>query len=186
MLPAFLPYFRIPPLRIGPLSIEPFGVLAALGVYLASVLLVRRARDEGLDPSPLTSFATWALLGGIAGGRLAGVLRRPRSPRHPDRFSPGGLASRRAAPRPGPLRCAAARGHHRGPVRFAPPRRAARIPPRRARAPLRRRPVRPGFPARARPAVRRRAVPGPHACAILLRGPGGVRRRRAPAQASRP
>lgn len=86
MLPAFLPYFRIPPLRIGPLSIEPFGVLAALGVYLASVLLVRRARDEGLDPSPLTSFATWALLGGIAGGHLVHLFLY-----HPEELRSGGV-----------------------------------------------------------------------------------------------
>ena len=86
MLPAFIPYFRIPPLRIGPLSIEPFGVLAALGVYLASVLLVRRARDEGLDPSPLTSFATWALLGGVAGGHLVHLFLY-----HPEELRSGGF-----------------------------------------------------------------------------------------------
>ena len=65
-----IPYFVVPPLRIGPLAIQPFGVLAAAGVYLASVLLVRRARDEGLDPAPLNSFATWALVGGIVGGHF--------------------------------------------------------------------------------------------------------------------
>ena len=65
MLPAVIPYFRIPPLRIGPVPIEPFGLLAAAGVYLASVLLVRRARDEKLDPAPLTSVATWARVGGL-------------------------------------------------------------------------------------------------------------------------
>jgi len=39
LLPAFIPWFQIPPLRLGPISIEPFGVLAAAGVYLASVFL---------------------------------------------------------------------------------------------------------------------------------------------------
>ena len=65
-----IPYFQIPPLRIGPVAIQPFGLLAAAGVYLGSVLLVRRARDEGLDPAPLNAFATWALIGGIVGGHL--------------------------------------------------------------------------------------------------------------------
>ena len=86
MIPAFIPWFRIPPLRIGPISIEPFGVLAAAGVYLASVLLVRRARDEGLDPSPLNSFATWALLGGIAGGHLVHLFLY-----HPEELRSGGV-----------------------------------------------------------------------------------------------
>jgi phosphatidylglycerol:prolipoprotein diacylglycerol transferase len=65
-----IPYFQIPPLRIGPLAIQPFGVLAAAGVYLASVLLERRARDEDLDPAPLNGFAIWALVGGVVGGHL--------------------------------------------------------------------------------------------------------------------
>jgi phosphatidylglycerol---prolipoprotein diacylglyceryl transferase len=86
VLPAFVPYFRIPPLRIGPVAIEPFGVLAAAGVYLASVLLVRRAREEGLDPSPLTSFATWALLGGIVGGHLVHLFFY-----HPEELRSGGV-----------------------------------------------------------------------------------------------
>lgn len=80
-----IPYFQIPPLRIGPLSVQPFGVLAAAGVYLASVLLLRRAREEGLDPTPLNSFATWALVGGIVGGHLVHLFLY-----HPEELRSGG------------------------------------------------------------------------------------------------
>ena len=80
-----IPYFQIPPLRLGPLTVQPFGVLAAAGVYLASVLLVRRAREEGLDPTPLNAFATWALLGGIAGGHLVHLFLY-----HPEELRSGG------------------------------------------------------------------------------------------------
>ena len=86
MLPAFIPYFQIPPLHLGPLSIEPFGVLAAAGVYLASVLLTRRAREEALDPAPLASFATWALVGGLVGGHLMHLLLY-----HPEELRSGGI-----------------------------------------------------------------------------------------------
>ena len=86
MQPAFIPYFQIPPLRLGPISIEPFGVLAAAGVYLASVLLTRRAREEGLDPDPLTSFATWALIGGLLGGHLVHLFLY-----HPEELRAGGM-----------------------------------------------------------------------------------------------
>jgi len=86
LLPAFIPYFRIPPLSLGPLSIEPFGVLAAAGVYLASILLTRGAREEGLDPEPLTSFATWALFGGVVGGHLVHLLFY-----HPEELRSGGI-----------------------------------------------------------------------------------------------
>jgi len=80
-----IPYFQIPPLRIGPLSVQPFGVLAAAGVYLASILLLRRAREEGLDPTPMNSFATWALLGGIVGGHLVHLFLY-----HPEELRSGG------------------------------------------------------------------------------------------------
>jgi len=86
VLPAFIPYFQIPPLRIGPIAIEPFGVLAAAGVYLASLLLVRRAREEGLDPAPLNSFATWALLGGLVGGHFVHLFFY-----HPEELRSGGV-----------------------------------------------------------------------------------------------
>src|SRR5207244_3991525 len=86
LLPAFIPWFQIPPLRLGPISIEPFGVLAAAGVYLASVFLSRCAREEGLDPAPLTSFATWALIGGLVGGHLVHVLLY-----HPEELRSGGI-----------------------------------------------------------------------------------------------
>jgi phosphatidylglycerol:prolipoprotein diacylglycerol transferase len=81
-----IPYFQIPPLRIGPIAIQPFGVLAAAGVYLASLLLVRRARDEGLDPAPLNAFATWALVGGIVGGHLVHLFLY-----HPEELRSGGI-----------------------------------------------------------------------------------------------
>lgn len=86
MLPAVIPYFQIPPLRLGPVPIEPFGLLAAAGVYLASIFLVRRAREEGLDPAPLTSFATWALVGGLVGGHLVHILLY-----HPEELRAGGV-----------------------------------------------------------------------------------------------
>jgi phosphatidylglycerol:prolipoprotein diacylglycerol transferase len=81
-----IPYFQIPPLRIGPIAIQPFGLLAAAGVYLASILLVRRARDEGLDPAPLNAFATWALVGGIVGGHLVHLFFY-----HPEELRSGGV-----------------------------------------------------------------------------------------------
>jgi phosphatidylglycerol---prolipoprotein diacylglyceryl transferase len=86
VLPGVIPYFQIPPLRLGPVPIEPFGLLAAAGVYLASIFLVRRARDEGLDPAPLTSFATWALVGGLVGGHLVHLLLY-----HPEELRAGGI-----------------------------------------------------------------------------------------------
>jgi phosphatidylglycerol---prolipoprotein diacylglyceryl transferase len=67
---TMIPYFEIPPLHIGPIVVQSFGVLAAAGVALASWLLVREAAREGLDTAPMRDFAPWAVVGGVIGGHL--------------------------------------------------------------------------------------------------------------------
>jgi len=65
-----IPYFMVEPLRIGPLAVQPFGVLSACGVWLASWLLARTAGRSGLDVEPLDKLVGWALVGGIVGAHL--------------------------------------------------------------------------------------------------------------------
>ena len=48
MLPAFIPYFRIPPLRIGPISIEPFGVLWF--IYLLPIFFLVTKATRAVPP----------------------------------------------------------------------------------------------------------------------------------------
>ncbi len=69
-----IPYFTIPPLHLGPIDVQSFGVLSALGVWFASWLLVRGARVRGLDERPVLGVATWALVGGVVGAHLMHVL----------------------------------------------------------------------------------------------------------------
>lgn len=69
-----IPYFEIPSLRLGPLELQPFGVLAAAGVFFGARLVERHARKMKLDPRPMAQFAIWALLGGIIGGHLVHLL----------------------------------------------------------------------------------------------------------------
>ncbi len=69
-----IPWFVIPPLRLGPLAVQPFGVLSAAGILLASTLLVREARRKGLDPEPLEKLVTWAVVGGVIGAHLVHLL----------------------------------------------------------------------------------------------------------------
>src|SRR5258708_20722900 len=68
-----IPYFTIPPLQLGPIDIQPFGVVSALGVWLACWLLVRGARVRGLDERPPVGVATWALAGGLVAAHLMHV-----------------------------------------------------------------------------------------------------------------
>ncbi len=80
-----IPWFVVPPLHLGPLTLQPFGLLAAAGILLASRLLVREAERRGLAPQPLEKAASWALLGGLVGGHLFHVLLY-----HPEELREGG------------------------------------------------------------------------------------------------
>lgn len=66
-----IPYFQIPPLRLGPIDIYAFGVLTALGIYLGARLAARAARryHPGNDLA-LVEAAPWMVLAGLVMGHL--------------------------------------------------------------------------------------------------------------------
>ncbi len=65
-----IPYIHVPDLKIGPLTLHPFGLLVATGVILGTYLATRRARQRGLELEKLNSFITWMLVGGFLGGHM--------------------------------------------------------------------------------------------------------------------
>jgi phosphatidylglycerol:prolipoprotein diacylglycerol transferase len=65
-----IPYIHVPDLKIGPLTLHPFGLLVATGVIFGTYLATRRARQRGLDLEKLNSFITWMLIGGFLGGHM--------------------------------------------------------------------------------------------------------------------
>jgi len=75
MLALLLPYVELPDLHLFGLTIHPFGVFAAIGVYLGAVLTVRAGRTYGPgDTKTLSEVFTWALVGGLVGAHLLHVL----------------------------------------------------------------------------------------------------------------
>lgn len=82
-----IPYIHVPDLKIGPLTLHPFGLLVATGVILGTYLATRRARQRGLDLDKLNSFITWMLVAGFLGGHMldqifyhpAELVKRPWS-----------------------------------------------------------------------------------------------------------
>ena len=44
-----IPYIYVPDLKLGPLTLHPFGLLVATGVIIGTWLATRRARQRGLD-----------------------------------------------------------------------------------------------------------------------------------------
>jgi phosphatidylglycerol:prolipoprotein diacylglycerol transferase len=65
-----IPYIHIDPVHLGPLAIQPFGVLVATGVLLGIHLALRRARRLGMDTAQLSSFITWFLVSGFIGAHV--------------------------------------------------------------------------------------------------------------------
>ncbi len=74
-----IPYVIVPPIGIGPIKLQPFGILVVLGVMVGIALATRRAKHVGLDAPNLQSFITWILIGGFIGGHvLDSIFYHPR------------------------------------------------------------------------------------------------------------
>jgi phosphatidylglycerol:prolipoprotein diacylglycerol transferase len=71
---ALIPGFELPSLHLGPITIQSFGVLTALGVLAAVLLAGRAARQMGKDPQVIADFAVWGILTGILTGHLVHVI----------------------------------------------------------------------------------------------------------------
>lgn len=82
-----IPYIYVPDLKLGPLTLHPFGLLVATGVIIGTWLATKRAKQRALDLDKLNSFITWMLVAGFLGGHMldqifyhpAEVLKRPWS-----------------------------------------------------------------------------------------------------------
>jgi phosphatidylglycerol:prolipoprotein diacylglycerol transferase len=57
-----------------PPSIKPFGALVALGVYIGSVVAMRRARQRGLDQNKMNRFIFWVVGLGFVGAHLLDAI----------------------------------------------------------------------------------------------------------------
>jgi phosphatidylglycerol:prolipoprotein diacylglycerol transferase len=69
-----IPYFQPPSYRLGPFTLEVFGLFAAAGVMLGARLASRRARQEGLDASLLLDYAFWGVVSGVVFGHLVHIF----------------------------------------------------------------------------------------------------------------
>jgi phosphatidylglycerol:prolipoprotein diacylglycerol transferase len=64
---------EFPTLHLGPVQIQSFGVLTALGVMAAVLLAARAARHMGKDPQVVMDFAVVGILAGVLVGHLVHV-----------------------------------------------------------------------------------------------------------------
>ncbi len=68
-----IPWFEPPSLHLGPLTLQAFGLLAALGVAVGTRSAAWAAGRRGLDPRPVLDYAIWGVVAGILAGHLVHV-----------------------------------------------------------------------------------------------------------------
>ena len=61
-------------ISIGPLELQAYGLMIALGVLAAVELARRRFAQRGLDPDDMSAIALWAVPAGLIGARLYHVI----------------------------------------------------------------------------------------------------------------
>lgn len=73
-----LPYIELPTIHVGPVTLHPFGLLAATAAILGTTMAQWRARKLHADEPALNSLIGWVLVGGLAGAHVfERVLYRP-------------------------------------------------------------------------------------------------------------
>ncbi len=68
---AVIPWFELPSLSLGPITIQSFGVLSALGILAAVEIASRADRQLGKDPRVIPDFAVAGVILGVVFGHLA-------------------------------------------------------------------------------------------------------------------
>jgi len=69
-----LPYHEIAPLQLGPLTIYPFGFLAAVALMVGMTLAERRASVYRLNPKVVAAVLRWAVICGFIGAHLVSAI----------------------------------------------------------------------------------------------------------------
>lgn len=70
-----IPYFKIPSLKLfGPLELQPFGVLVAIGILLGSWFAQRRAAEEKISLLEVRNAVAWAVVSGFIGAHLVAII----------------------------------------------------------------------------------------------------------------
>ena len=69
-----IPFADLPPLQVGPLTVQVFGLTVAVAVLVGLAIARRRFARFGLDSTAGEKMATWLLVGGFLGAHLFAVL----------------------------------------------------------------------------------------------------------------
>jgi len=68
-----MPYFHVPPVQLGPVSVHVFGCIAALAVFLGVKACRHRAAELDLDVQVIDRLMPWLFLGVVLGAHFVSV-----------------------------------------------------------------------------------------------------------------
>lgn len=74
MAASALPYYEIPAIPLGPVSLQPFGILVAIGVLLGAWVGRKRAAQLGIDENPIRTLTGYLLVFGFLGAHWFDAL----------------------------------------------------------------------------------------------------------------
>ena len=83
---ALIPYFQIPVYNIGPLPLDPWGILVTTGFMLGLEVARARGLKLGLDVRDIVDGLVFVVLSGFVGGHLVHVLAY-----HPEQLDEQGV-----------------------------------------------------------------------------------------------
>ncbi|MEO1076759.1 MAG: prolipoprotein diacylglyceryl transferase family protein [Bacteroidota bacterium] len=69
-----IPFADVPPLQLGPLTVQVFGLTVAVAVLVGLAMARRRFARFGLKPAVGEQMAMWLIVGGFLGAHLFAVL----------------------------------------------------------------------------------------------------------------
>lgn len=72
-----IPFIQFTSFHLGFITIQVWGLMVALGIFIATSVAARRAKQQGLDPNIVWDFAFWVIIGAFIGARLFQVIYVP-------------------------------------------------------------------------------------------------------------
>ena len=71
---ATLPYWHVPPIPLGPVKLQPFGILVATGVLVGAHIGRKRAEKLGVDDDLMRYLVGWTVICGFIGAHVFDVF----------------------------------------------------------------------------------------------------------------
>src|SRR3989338_6145313 len=74
---CMIPYFQLTTIPLGPVTIQVWGLMVALGILVATCVAAKMARTRGQDPKIIWDLSVWVIIGAFFMARVFMVIYEP-------------------------------------------------------------------------------------------------------------